>query len=77
MSDKPAGWFSRRYQSSTNHDAARLAHTTKSDRQGVAQANTDERNKRGASAQLEELDRRLGAGLGAKRERAALQLQLA
>lgn len=44
--------------------------------QGIA-LRADQRAQRGPVAQLRELDRRLGAGLGAKRERARLARQLA
>lgn len=47
------------------------------DRQAQAKERAEDRGRRDARAQLAVLDYRLGEDLGAKKERARLQLQLA
>lgn len=72
---KPKGWLSRRHQTQESHDAAVAEHPYTGGYQNRcdrADENEDERAKRSAAQQIAELDRRLGVGVGAVRERAKL-----
>lgn len=56
MSEKPKGWFSRRYQTAREHNIAVGRYGTRADRkarrQGVAEANAIEYEKRSANDQI-------------------------
>lgn len=69
---KKAHWFSRRHQTADAHLEAKALREARRDksRQRVPV-------KRTPQQQLNELDRRLGVGVGAVRERARLQAALA
>lgn len=69
-SNKPKGWFSRRHQSSQAHDEAQTHHQTRQDRQAGAMERAV--LYRSGSEQVALLDKRLGKGVGAVRERARL-----
>ncbi len=76
---KPKDWYSRRHESRTQHDTAVEKYKSEHGRDGRklnAEFDKAEREKLGPNAQLEQLDHRLGAGVGAKKERARLLAQL-
>ena len=71
---KKACWFSRRNRTSEAHEEERQ---TREDERITKAQNAHKRNEEAANRspreQLRRLDRRLGAGVGAKRERARLK----
>lgn len=71
---KKAGWFSRRNHTSEAHEKARQ---TREDERITKFQNAQKRNEEAANRppceQLHRLDQRLGAGVGAKKERARLK----
>lgn len=72
---KPKGWFSRRHQTREAHEQARAryeAHHGREARQFWAERRSTMRAERSPEKQTAELDARLGAGVGARRERARL-----
>lgn len=66
---KAKGWFSRRHQTDEAHRAAQAA---REERKAKPLTQT-----RPAREQLEELDRRLGKDVGARKERAKLLARIA
>jgi len=71
---KKAGWFSRRNQTNTAHDNARQAREAlQIAKFQNAQKRNEEAANRSPREQLRRLDQRLGAGVGAKNERARLK----
>ena len=77
MEKRNEKWFSRRHETSDAHDAERAKREAeaiaKSYRFGIR---SEVRSARNASDQLAELDRRLGVGVGAAKERARLIKQI-
>lgn len=77
---KMPGYFSWRHQSRAAHDEARGRYLNahgKAARQGVAEGCAEVRECRTDAEQIAALDKRLGKGKGAKRERARLAARMA
>lgn len=77
---KPKGWFSRKHETRAAHESARNTYLNahgKAARQGVAEGCAEVRECRTAQDQLDALDKRLGKGKGATKERARLAAQVA
>lgn len=74
---KPIGWFSRRYKTGERHLAAQRAKESRIGRwEETMRRNTEAHANRTPQQQLDVLDGRLGKGMGAKRERKALEAKL-
>lgn len=74
---KTEGWFSRRHKTAEAHNEARAKRDTRvAQWEATMRENEQERAKRSPSQQLALLDKRLGKGRGAKKERARLKLQI-
>ena len=74
---KPSGWFSRRYQSNEAHLAAQQAKMERVQDQILDSIERDEAAKnRTPEEQLARLDKMLGKGKGAKKERARLKKKI-
>lgn len=75
---KPAGWFSRRHQTRDAHWEAVANYQAEHGRQArqeAAQGREEEIKGLAPTERLQALDDRLGAGVGAQRERARLAVQ--
>lgn len=74
-SRKP-GWFSRRHSTREAHEQAVATHATKADRQLDAGARRVDTEGLTPQERLARLDKRLGKGVGAVKERTRLQIQI-
>ena len=78
QSNKRSGWFSNRYQTAAAHLSAKEVKIAKETAwiQGIAKR-AEDRRERTPQQQIAVLDKRLGEGIGAKRERKRLARQIA
>lgn len=77
--EKKKGWHSRRHETSRENGDARAAYQAEHGpeaRQRKADKREETRETRTPQEQLALLDRRLGVGVGARRERTRLQAQI-